>query len=150
MKLDFYHTLFVGLSQVFLGSYVMLMIDFRSPVPIWRKRWIITVILVVGANLIGLLCLNFWDTYLRVGVITVTLPYILVTLWCSSYRDFRAVFNLATALFIGCVGTATSNLAEIFFLKDDYFSFAVRLLTFLVMFFSCSVLARHTGACCTR
>ena len=135
MKLDFYHTLFVGLSQVFLGGYVMLMIDFRSPVPIWRKRWIITVILVVGANLIGLLCLNFWDTYLRVGVITVTLPYILVTLWCSSYRDFRAVFNLATAMFIGCVGTATSNLAEIFFLKDDYFSFAVRLLTFLVMFF---------------
>lgn len=135
LKLDFYHTLFVGLSQVFLGSYVMLMIDFRSPVPIWRKRWIITVVLVVGANLIGLLFLNFWDTYLRVGVITVTLPYILVTLWCSSYRDFRAVFNMATALFIGCVGTATSNLAEMVLLKNDYFSFAVRLLTFLVMFF---------------
>ena len=135
MKLDFYHTLFVAISQAFLGSYVMLMIDFRRPVTIWRTRWIVTVVLVVCANLFGLLFLNFWDTYLRVGVITMTLPYILVTLWCSSYRDFRAIFNIATALFIGCVGTATSNLAEMFLLKNDYFSFAVRLLTFLVMFF---------------
>ena len=113
----------------------MLLIDFRKPVATWRTRWIVTVVLVVCANLFGLLFLNFWDTYLRVGVITMTLPYILVTLWCSSYRDFRAIFNIATALFIGCVGTATSNLAEMLLLKNDYFSFAVRLLTFLVMFF---------------
>lgn len=113
----------------------MLLVDFRKPVATWRTRWIVTVVLVVCANLFGLLFLNFWDTYLRVGVITMTLPYILVTLWCSSYRDFRAIFNIATALFIGCVGTATSNLAEMFLLKNDYFSFAVRLLTFLVMFF---------------
>ena len=135
MKLDFYHTLYVAISQAFLGSYVMLLVDFRKPVATWRTRWIVTVVLVVCANLFGLLFLNFWDTYLRVGVITMTLPYILVTLWCSSYRDFRAIFNIATALFIGCVGTATSNLAEMFLLKNDYFSFAVRLLTFLVMFF---------------
>ena len=135
MKLDFYHTLYVAISQAFLGSYVMLLVDFRKPVATWRIRWIVTVVLVVCANLFGLLFLNFWDTYLRVGVITMTLPYILVTLWCSSYRDFRAIFNIATALFIGCVGTATSNLAEMFLLKNDYFSFAVRLLTFLVMFF---------------
>ena len=135
MKLDFYHTLFVAISQVFLGSYVMLLVDFRKPVATWRTRWIVTAVLVVCANLFGLLFLNFWDTYLRVGVITMTLPYILVTLWCSSYRDFRAIFNIATALFIGCVGTATSNLAEVLLLKNDYFSFAVRLLTFLVMFF---------------
>lgn len=135
MKLDFYHTLYVAISQAFLGSYVMLLVDFRKPVATWRTRWIVTVVLVVCANLFGLLFLNFWDTYLRVGVITMTLPYILVTLWCSSYRDFRAIFNIATALFIGCVGTATSNLAEMFLLKNDYFSFTVRLLTFLVMFF---------------
>lgn len=135
MKLDFYHTLYVAISQAFLGSYVMLLVDFRKPVATWRTRWIVTVVLVVCANLFGLLFLNFWDTYLRMGVITMTLPYILVTLWCSSYRDFRAIFNIATALFIGCVGTATSNLAEMLLLKNDYFSFTVRLLTFLVMFF---------------
>lgn len=88
MKLDFYHTLFVGVSQIFLGSYVMLMLDFRKPVTIWRTRWIITAVMIVSANLIGLLFLNFWETYMRVGIFTVTLPYILDTLWCSNHRDF--------------------------------------------------------------
>ena len=135
MKLDLYHTLFVGLSQVFLGSYVMLMIDFRRPVDTWRARWIVIVVLVVGANLVGLLFLNFWDTYKRVALFTVTLPYILVTLWCSRHRDFRAVFNMATALFIGCVGTAMATLAELFFVENEYVSFCVRLISFLLMFF---------------
>ena len=80
MKLDFYHTLFVGVSQIFLGSYVILMLDFRKPVTIWRTRWIITAVMIVSANLIGLLFLNFWETYMRVGIFTVTLPYILDTL----------------------------------------------------------------------
>ena len=135
MKLDLYHTLFVGVSQVFLGSYVMLMTDFRRPVAIWRARWIVTAVTVVSANLFGLLFLNFWDTYLRVGIFTVTLPYVLSTLWCSSHRDFRAVFNMATALFIGCVGTAIANLAELFLWRNEFFSLFVRIASFVVMFF---------------
>ena len=135
LKLDLYHTLFVGVSQVFLGSYVMLMLDFRRPVTIWRTRWIVIVMMVVSANLVGLLFLNFWDTYLRVGIFTVTLPYILTTLWCSSHRDFRAVFSMATALFIGCVGTAIANLAELFLWENEYFSLFVRIISFVVMFF---------------
>ena len=135
MKLDLYHTLFVGVSQVFLGSYVMLMTDFRRPVAIWRARWIVTAVTVVSANLLGLLFLNFWDTYLRVGIFTVTLPYVLSTLWCSSHRDFRAVFNMATALFIGCVGTAIANLAELFLWRNEFFSLFVRIASFVVMFF---------------
>lgn len=138
MKLDFYHTLFVAISQAFLGSYVMLLVDFRKPVATWRTRWIVTVVLVVCANLFGLLFLNFWDTYLRVGVITMTLPYILVTLWCSSYRDFRAVFNIITGLFIGCIGTANAMLTSLL-LEDniyrEYYSFAVRTISFFLMFF---------------
>lgn len=135
MELDFYHTLFVGLSQLFLGCYVLVMIDFRKPVSTWRIRWIFIVVLVECANLAGLLFFNFWDTYKRVAIFTVTLPYILVTLWCSSYRDFRAVFNMATVLFIGSVGTVAASLAELFLFNNEYFSLLVRLVFFLTMFF---------------
>ena len=62
LKLDFYHTLFVGLSQLFLGCYVLVMIDFRRPVSTWRTRWIFIIVLVECANLAGLLFFNFWDT----------------------------------------------------------------------------------------
>lgn len=135
MKLDLYHALFVTVTQAFLGSYVMLMIDFREPKAVWRKRWIVTVVAVVCANVAGLLFLDFWETYQHVGPVTMTLPYILITVWCSRYRDFRAVFGIATALFVGCVGTVLAVFARVFVWGNDYFSLTVRSVTFLVMFF---------------
>ena len=138
MKLDFYHTLYIGISQVFLGIFVMLLIDFRKPVSQWRTRWSVTAVLIVGSNLIGLLFLNFWEIYSRAGLFTVTLPYILVTLWCSQYRDFRAAFSIITGLFVGCIGTANEMLTELLLQHTkycEYYSFAVRVISFFLMFF---------------
>lgn len=138
LKLDFYHTFYIAISQAFLGSFVILLIDFRKPIAKWRTRWIVTVVLIVGVNLIGLLFLDFWDLYQRIAVFTVTLPYIFVTFWCLQQRDFRAVFNITTGLFVGCIGTANSMLTTL--LLDDnayreYYSLAVRILSFFLMFF---------------
>lgn len=138
LKLDLYHAFYFAISQAFLGSFVMLLIDFRKPVIVWRTRWIATVVLVVGANLFGLLFLNFWDLYQHVYIFTVTLPYIFITLWCSQYRDFRAVFSIATGLFVGCIGTATEMLATLLLQNSEYceyYSFAVRTFSFFLMFF---------------
>lgn len=138
LKLDFYHTLYIGISQVFLGIFVMLLIDFRKPVSQWRTRWIVTAVLIVGSNLIGILFLNFWEIYSRAGLFTVTLPYILVTLWCSQYRDFRAAFSIITGLFVGCIGTANEMLTELLLQHTkycEYYSFAVRVISFFLMFF---------------
>lgn len=138
LKIDFYHTLYFAISQAFLGSYVMLLVDFRKPVATWRIRWIVTVVLVVGANLLGLLFLNFWDLYQRVYIFTVTLPYILITLWCSQHRDFRAVFSIITGLFVGCIGTANAMLTTLLLEQSEYreyYSFAVRSISFFLMFF---------------
>ena len=138
LNLDVYHTLFVAVSQVFLGSYVFLLVDFRKPIATWRTRWVVTVVLVVCANLIGLLFLNFWDTYQHVYIFTLTLPYIVITLWCSQHRDFRAVFNIITGLFIGCIGTANAMLTTLLLENNEYreyYSFAVRTVSFFLMFF---------------
>ncbi len=138
LKLDFYHTFYIGISQAFLGCFVFLLIDFRKPVAKWRTRWIVSAVLIVGSNLIGLLFLNFWDTYYRAGFFTVTVPYIVVTLWCSQYRDFRAAFSIITGLFVGCIGTANEMLAALLLQHNkycEYYSFAVRALSFFLMFF---------------
>ena len=138
LKLDFYHTFYIGISQAFLGIFVLLLIDFRKPVAKWRTRWIVTAVLIVGSNLIGLLFFNFWAIYYRVGFFTVTLPYILVTLWCSQYRDFRAAFSIVTGLFVGCIGTANEMLTAQLLQHSkycEYYSFAVRALSFFLMFF---------------
>lgn len=135
LKLDVYHTLLIGITQAFLGSYAMLLIDFRKPVSRWRTRWIAIVSVIVGSNLVGLLFFDFWEMYYRVGAFTVTLPYILVTSWCSSHRDFRAVFSLATGLFVGSAGTAISLLANLLLWDNDYFTLAMRVVSFLALFF---------------
>ena len=135
LKLDAYHTLLIGITQAFLGSYVMLLIDFRKPVSRWRTRWIAIASVIVGSNLVGLLFFDFWEMYYRVGAFTVTLPYILVTIWCSSHRDFRAVFSLATGLFVGSAGTAISLLANLLLWDNDYFTLAMRVVSFLALFF---------------
>ncbi len=114
------------------------MVDFRKPVTKWRTRWIVTVVLVVCANLVALLFLNFWDIYQRVYIFTITLPYILITLWCSQHRDFRAAFNIITGLFIGCIGTANAMLTTLLLEGNEYreyYSFAVRTVSFFLMFF---------------
>ena len=138
LKLDIYHAFYFVISQAFLGSYVMLLVDFRKPVAKWRTRWIVTVALVLCTNLIGLLFLNFWNIYQHVYIFTVTLPYILITLWCSQHRDFRAVFNIITGLFIGCIGTANAMLTTLLLKHSEYceyYSFAVRTVSFFLMFF---------------
>lgn len=133
-----YHALYVVVSQCFLGSYVMLLIDFRSPERKWRTAWISVVTLVVSANVLSLLLFDVWDLYRRFGVLTVTLPYMLITVLSSRHRDFRALFNILTTLFIGCIGTANANLAKMLLpghAYAEYISFTVRTLSFLVMFF---------------
>lgn len=138
LELDLYHTLYVAITQSILGSYVILLIDFRKPVTVWRRRWVLTMVLVICANLVGLLFLNFWDVYQRVFVFTVTLPYIFVTVWCSRQRDFRAVFNIVTALFVACIGTANAMLTKLILVGNpysEYYSFVVRTISFLPMFF---------------
>ena len=138
MQLDLYHTLYIGISQAFLGSFVFLLVDFRKPAAKWRTRWIASAVLIVGVNLVALLFLDFWDIYYRAGLFTVTLPYILVTLWCSQYRDFRAAFSIITGLFVGCIGTANEMLATLLFQRSqycEYYSFVVRTLSFFLMFF---------------
>lgn len=133
MELDVYHTLLIGITQMFLGSYVFMLIDFRKPVQLWQRRWIVTAVMIVGSNLVGLLFFQFWKIYYRVAAMTVTFPYILVTLLCSRQRDFRAVFSIATGLFVGCTGTIAALLAEPFLGYDTYYTLVVRTIFFFLM-----------------
>ena len=112
MSPDLMEALTVVATQICLGTYVMLLVEFRQPERSWRLRWIAAVTLVVAANIVLILSVGYWGVYTRLGAATVTLPYVLITLWCSSCRGMRVVFNIATALFIGCIGVVNAELAR--------------------------------------
>lgn len=135
--MDVYHAVYFAIFQALLGSYVMLLMDFRTPKKRWRNRWLATVITIVCANLIALLFFHYWESYQYKGmfIFSVTIPYILITVRCSEHRDFRAIFGLATALFIACIGTGNASVFNIFFPGNEYLSLLVRSVSFVVMFF---------------
>ena len=48
---DYANAFMVLVTQGFLGTYVMLLTEFREPVRVWRLRWIAVMVLVVGINI---------------------------------------------------------------------------------------------------
>ena len=132
---DFLNALMVLISQGFLGSYVMTLIEFRRPVRVFKLKWILIIVTVVSVNVFLILFCNFWDMYLRVGVFTVTLPYILTTLWCSRYKGLRVVFNICTCIWLGCIGNANGTLAHAIWQSNPWIHVVMRCVTYLALYF---------------
>lgn len=76
-------------------------------------------------------------------MLTLTLSYILITLWCSRYRDARPVFGISTALFIGCIGTTNDIPAQTAFPSLPLLPIVVWAVSFLLLFL---ILRRFSGA----
>ena len=134
MTLDIYHALTVLISQCFLVCYSVLLVDFRQPADRWRRIWAALVGLVAGTNVLCILTLDYWPLYTKVGALTMTLPYILLTLWCARYRGLRALFNITTTLFVGCVGGANGLLVQILFSQARPLSLLVRIGSFSLLY----------------
>ncbi len=131
---DYANAFMVLVTQGFLGTYVMLLTEFREPVRVWRLRWIAVMVLVVGINISLILFCNFWNVYTRVGILTMTLPYTLITLWCSRYKGVRVVFNICTCLWLGCIGNANGILAHTLMPYNPWIHAFMRGISYLVLY----------------
>lgn len=100
------------ITQIFLGGFVYLLTDFRTPQSRWKKIWLIILIATVFANgaIIGLY--GYDSLYSKVWPFTMTLPYILNVLLVSKTRGFRTLFNIGTALYIGAIAVLTAILFQ--------------------------------------
>ncbi len=129
------NALMILITQGFLGSYVMMLTEFREPVWKWKLRWYVVLSLVVGANILLILCCDFWQIYTRVGILTVTLPYVATTLWCSRFKGLRVVFNICTCLWLGCIGNANGTLAHALLPENTWIHTLVRGVSYLALYF---------------
>lgn len=132
---NFINALMIFITQLILGTYVMMLTEFRKPVKKWRILWFIIIILVVSANVLMILFFGAWDTYKRVGVFTMTLPYVLVTLWCSESKGLRVVFNICTCIWLGCIGNANGILAHAFIPDNVWISLLCRTISYFILYF---------------
>ena len=134
MNSDLLNAFTVVVTQIFLGFYVMLLLDFREPVRTWRRRWIGLISLVVAANVVLILTCGYWEVYTKLGIITITLPYVLLTMWCSRYKGLRVLFNLLTSLAIGCIGNANGVLATALLPNIPFIKPLARAVSFLLLY----------------
>lgn len=132
---DYANALMVLITQGFLGGYVMLLTEFREPVRTWRLRWITLMLMIVGINLFLILSCDFWNIYMQIGILTMTVPYILITLWCSRYKGLRVVFGICTCLWMGCIGNANGILAHALMPDNPWIHVLMRGITYLVLYF---------------
>ncbi len=104
-------------SHGFLGSYVMMLTDFKEPRRVWKLRWFAGVAVVFIVNII-LRSLLDEESYVSLIVLTVTIPYLLITMLCSRIKGMRVVFCICTCLWIGCLGEANAIFIQTLF--PDY------------------------------
>lgn len=132
---NFVNALMIFITQLILGTYVMMLTEFRKPVKKWRILWFSVIILVVASNVLMILLFDQWDTYKRVGVFTMTLPYVLATLWCSKSKGLRVVFNICTCLWLGCIGNANGILAHALMPDNVWINLLCRTISYVALYF---------------
>ena len=142
MSPDLLQALTLAVTQIFLGGiYVVLLVEFRQPVRIWRLRWLALVSGIVAAN-VAWVALGHFDFYARFGVLILVTPYTLATVWCSKYRGFRTVFSVANGAYVGCVCGVNGYVAQALVPDAAWVSLAVRVVSLALLYFVLKKFAR--------
>lgn len=135
MNSEIVNVLTVMITQFFLGLYVFLLIDFKHPVSTWQRRWVISIIGVVLMNVMVILFFGYWEFYVKIAVFSMTLPYVVLTLIVSKQKGAKVLFNLATCLFIGSIGSVNAIVAQWLIPQFPLIKVIVRLISFVILYF---------------
>lgn len=133
MNSDLYQTLVMIVTQIFLGIYVVLLVEFRQPKRIWFLRWII-VILGLEAIQLTLISVAGFNFYSRHQALTWVAPYTLWTVWCARYRKMRTVFSVANGAYVGCISGLNGFVAQVIFPQVPFLSLWVRIVSLVLLF----------------
>ena len=121
------------LSHGIIGFYTVLLIEFKEPQRFWRRLWIVLLILFLVIN--GFIRVAFGgDAYMLVAAFTLTLPYLLIILWCSRYKGLRVVFCACTCLWMGCIADAAGLIAQTILGDNSWIRLAVRVAVYIALY----------------
>lgn len=134
MTTDIDEALTVLITQIFLGMYMFLLIDFKQPELKWKLRWSLLIAVVVAANIFVIMRWGYWEVYIKVAVFTMTLPYVWLTLWASRHKFISTMFSIATGLFIGCVGGVNAAVAEVLFPQFEFAKLLTKVISLALLY----------------
>lgn len=120
-------------TEIVLGVYVVLLVEFRQPKRIWLLRWMATVCALVALQVV-LIAHTGFSFFSRYQMLTLVAPYTLGTVWCSRYRKLRTVFSVANGAYVGCVGALNGFVAQKFFPSVPFISMWVRVISMILLY----------------
>ena len=133
MYSDFYQTLSMIATQIFLGIYVVTLMELRQPKRVWFPRWI-TIAVGLVALQVALIALVGFKTFSQYQMLTLVAPYTLGTVWCSRYRKMCTVFSVANGAYVGCVGALNGFVAQVIFPAVPFLSLWVRIVSMVLLY----------------
>lgn len=120
-------------TEIVLGVYVVLLVEFRQPKRIWLLRWMAMVCALVALQVV-LIAHTGFSFFSRYQMLTLVAPYTLGTVWCSRYRKLRTVFSVANGAYVGCVGVLNGFVAQKFFPSVPFISMWVRVISMILLY----------------
>ena len=121
------------LSHGIIGFYTVLLIEFKEPQRFWRRLWIVSLALFLVIN--GFIRVAFGgDSYMLVAAFTLTLPYLLIILWCSRYKGLRVIFSACICLWMGCIADAAGLIAQTILADNPWIRLAVRVAVYAALY----------------
>lgn len=133
MGSDFYQTLSLLATQVFLGIYVVTLVELRQPKRIWLFRWTAMAVSLVALQVV-LIALFGFKTFSQYQMLTLVTPYTLGTVWCSRYRKMGTVFSVANGAYVGCLGALNGFVAQVLFPTVPFLSLGVRIVSMILLY----------------
>ena len=124
---------FMVLSHGFLTVYTTLLMEFREPQRVWRRRWIVLSSLFLLINAF-IRCIFQGDSYIRVSLFTLTIPYLLLMAWCSRYKGFRLFFIAFTCLWMACVADSAGIFAQSLWVEYPWIRLLVRIVVYMALY----------------
>ena len=133
MNSDLYQTLTMIATQICLGIYVVLLVEFRQPKRVWLLRWIAMACGLVALQVVLIAHIGF-SFFSRNQMLTLVAPYTLGTVWCSQYRKMGTAFRVANGTYVGCVGALNGFVAQVLFPTIPFLALWVRIVSMILLY----------------
>lgn len=123
-----------AMSHGLIGVCIILLTEFRNPVKLWRRRWLIWTgaVMVLNVVLCPILGIERWRMF---GLFIYTLPYTAITFVCSKYRDLRIIFCFCTCLWIICIVFTGAMAAFELSGRNEWVRLAVMYVLYIIFIF---------------
>ena len=125
---------FMMLSFGLIAIYATMMVDFRAPENVWKRRCVlITAVLIILNSFLRMVFGG--DGYQYIAIFLLTVPYTILILAASRHRGLHLLFNVCTCIWLGSTVDAVGVFLQVLMPELGWIRMATRFVGFAALYF---------------